>query len=84
MCIISKRLEVSRLDWDHTSAHGKNILKGVPQGSIIGPVLFIVFLNDIFYFINQGVIYNYADDSTLSFIHANSDVLKKVLEEESC
>ena len=30
------------------------------------------------------VIYNYADDNTLSFIHANTDVLKKVLEEESC
>ena len=38
----------------------------------------------IFIFINQGVIYNYADDNTLSFIHANTDVLKKVLEEESC
>ena len=36
------------------------------------------------FFINQGVIYNYADDNTLSFIHANTDVLKKVLEEESC
>ena len=42
------------------------------------------FLNDIFFFINQGVIYNYADDNTLPFIYANTDVLKKVLEEESC
>ena len=37
-----------------------------------------------FFLINQGVIYNYADDNTLSFIHANSDALKKVLEEECC
>ena len=36
------------------------------------------------FFINPGAIYNYADDNTLSFIHANTDVLKKVLEEESC
>ena len=36
------------------------------------------------FFINPGAIYNYADDNTLSFIHANSDVLKRVLEEESC
>ena len=38
----------------------------------------------VYFFINQGVIYNYADDKTLSFIHANTDVLKKVLKEESC
>ena len=36
------------------------------------------------FFINQGVIYNYADANPLSFIHINTDVLKKVLEEESC
>ena len=36
------------------------------------------------FFINQGVIYNYADANTLSFIHTNTDDLKKVLEEESC
>ena len=45
---------------------------------------FQCILNDIFSFIDQGVIYNYADDNTLSFIHANTDVLKKVLDEESC
>ena len=67
----------------HTSTWEK-ILKGVPQGAILGSLLFNVFLNDIFFFINQRVIDNYADDNTLSFIHANTDVLKKVLEEESC
>ena len=67
----------------HTSTW-ENIIKGVPQGSILGPLLFNVFLNDIFFFVNQAIIYNYADDNTLSFIHANLKVLKKVLEDESC
>ena len=72
---LSDRVQPVRLG-SHTSTLEK-ILKGVPQVSILGPLLFNVFLNDVFYFINQGFIYSNADDNTLSFIRANTDVLKK-------
>ena len=47
----------SRIFWSE-------IIKGVPQGSILGPILFNVFIYDIFYAIEN--VYNYADDNVLS------------------
>ena len=43
----------------------QDIFQGMPQGSILGPLLFNLFLCDLFLFVEGADIMSYADDNTL-------------------
>ena len=71
------KLGTSRSNWTL-------IKRGVPQGSILGPLLFNVFLNDLLYFLDGLCnIYNYADDNTISVSHEDLSVMRNKLRNAS-
>ena len=61
----------------------ETIISRVPQGSIVGPILFNCFFNDFFYFIEKASAHNFADDNTLSRFEGTIQNLIALLETES-
>ena len=64
---------------DGHNSFTSNIQCGVPQGSILGPLLFLIYVNDIF---NSSSILNFtmfADDTTVIASHKNMNDLIDML-----
>lgn len=83
LCNRMQLVEITKFDGKEQKVHRSNfhaIQCGVPQGSILGPLLFIIYINDLCEYLTTGHFVNFADDANLLLRALSVDELESLLE----
>ncbi len=71
------------VQYNQTGSIRQNISCGVPQGSILGPLLFLLYINDLANVSKLLTIILFADDTNIFYSHNDPATLIRVLKEET-
>ena len=72
-------LNAVKLMYSYLKNRKQQVIAGVSQGSIDGPLLFNLFINDLLFFIQYCTLNNYTDDKHLFSMGKNKDEISNIL-----
>lgn len=75
---LEDRVQYVRLNGVHSDP--KTIKYGVPQGTVLGPLLFIIYINNLFLLETNGEIITFADDTVVYYKDTDWTKLKQKVE----
>ena len=67
---------------DNCNSTTKTILTGVPQGSVLGPLLFLIYINDLHKCVKYSNAYYFADDTNILQSGKSQEVLTQKLNQD--
>ena len=73
------RNRLQRTNVNNNFSLWKDIFAGAPQGSILGPLIFNIYINDMFLFPDNVCLSSYADDTTLYSTGENHNTNRNIL-----
>ena len=73
---LSKRKQFVSINGEHSEL--REVSYGVPQGSVLGPLLFLIYINDLPNISNKLDIFLFADDTNINYEKESFIELEKI------